>query len=288
MGPSNRSKSQNEAKANPPTSMAQELNIAGKHANDRLTYMFAACVGSTATVTLKSSDRYEGVFAAASLEPSDNCTVLKMTKRIQDTTEQHSTDGAQTGGPYVGYGEDHVVCFDNKDIVRTDFHEPAPEKVIQRQVNGQSCCSQPGRRPGADASVGASFRTDTDISGHREANERLLTAWNDTSAPAVNISLNGRIDSEYDQFEVNDRLTGKKSDYSEDYYNTAIDRSAPSYRERKARADRIAKEIQSSGTDNPHVAEERNLISPEAECMDEESRYALKSSYFRPLLIFSF
>lgn len=131
-----------------------------------------------------------------------------------------------------------------------------------------------------DQYSGAGFRTDTDISGNREAKERELTAWNDISGSTIGTALNGKVDPGYDQFEVHDRLTGKKSDYNEDYYNTPIDRAAPSYKERAARADRLAREIESSGTDNPHVAEERNLISPGAECMDEETRYAQKPVLF--------
>lgn len=136
MAPSNRPKAQTEARANTPKPMAHELNIAGKHANDRLLYILAVSVGSMATVTLKSTERYEGIFAAASLEPADNCTVLKMAKRVQDTKTQDATDAALHGEAYVGFGEDHVMVFNNKDIVRTNIQELAPEKVSQRQVNG--------------------------------------------------------------------------------------------------------------------------------------------------------
>lgn len=65
-----------------------------------------------------------------------------------------------------------------------------------------------------------------------------------------------------------------KTDYDENIYTTAIDRSHPQYKQRMAEADRKAREIERSTTNNSHVAEERivdNLASGE-NGLDEEDK----------------
>ncbi len=52
-------------------------------------------------------------------------------------------------------------------------------------------------------------------------------------------------------------MFGVKTDYDESIYTTTIDKSHPQYRERMAAADRKAREIERSTTNNAHVAEER-------------------------------
>lgn len=61
----------------------------------------------------------------------------------------------------------------------------------------------------------------------------------------------------WDQFAANEELFGLKTDYDENMYTTAINRSHPQYRERIAQAERKAREIQSSAAATAHVAEER-------------------------------
>ena len=76
---------------------------------------------------------------------------------------------------------------------------------------------------------------------------------------------------EWDQFKANEKLFGLKSDYDENIYTTTIDRSNPSYREREARAQRLAQEIEGSSTSNAHVREERGIIEKDGE-LDEEDK----------------
>lgn len=77
----------------------------------------------------------------------------------------------------------------------------------------------------------------------------------------------------WDQFEANERLYGLKTDYDETFYTTAIDRSAPSYNQRAAAAEKIAREIETSSTTNAHIAEERGQAAEAADGRDEEDRY---------------
>jgi PAB1-binding protein PBP1 len=61
----------------------------------------------------------------------------------------------------------------------------------------------------------------------------------------------------WDQFAENERRFGMKTDYDENIYTTTIDRNHPQYKQRLAEADRKAREIERSATNNSHVAEER-------------------------------
>ena len=88
----------------------------------------------------------------------------------------------------------------------------------------------------------------------------------------MDISLEDSTTSgEWDQFKANEKLFGLKTDYDENYYTTTIDRSNPSYREREARAQRIAREIESSSTNSAHAREERGQ-NDDGE-LDEEDKY---------------
>jgi PAB1-binding protein PBP1 len=61
----------------------------------------------------------------------------------------------------------------------------------------------------------------------------------------------------WNQFEANERLFGIKTDYDENIYTTTIDKSKPDISKRYAEADRKAREIEGSATNNTHVEEER-------------------------------
>lgn len=62
-----------------------------------------------------------------------------------------------------------------------------------------------------------------------------------------------------------------KSDYDENIYTTTIDRSNPSYREREARAQRLAQEIEGSSAGSAHIREERGIANEDGE-LDEEDK----------------
>jgi PAB1-binding protein PBP1 len=92
------------------------------------------------------------------------------------------------------------------------------------------------------------------------------------------MNLNSRGSETWDQFEAHKKLTGLDSTYDERYYTTAINTSAPDYKERQARADRIAREIETSSTGgNRHVAEERGIKATDDSGIDEETKSDLLS-----------
>lgn len=79
----------------------------------------------------------------------------------------------------------------------------------------------------------------------------------------------------WDQFAVNEEKFGLKTDYDENIYTTAIDRSAPSYKARMANADRLARQIERSAPASSHVAEERvmDYIGGADGGLDEEDKF---------------
>ncbi len=104
----------------------------------------------------------------------------------------------------------------------------------------------------------SSFRTDTAISNSRFGAERSLKAW----VPDASYEIDGSLEKQgsggaWDQFAENERLFGLKTDYDENIYTTAIDKSHPQYKERLAAAERKAREIERSVASTSHVAEER-------------------------------
>lgn len=126
------------------------------------------------------------------------------------------------------------------------------------------------------ANVGK-FRTDTSISGGRHQGERTLQRWvpdtPDEFDGSLETSLN-KPSGTWDQFAENNRLFGLTTDYNENIYTTAINKNHPQYKQRVAEADRKAREIERSTTNNLHVAEERilNNINGANSLMDEEDK----------------
>lgn len=138
MGATNRSKSQNEPKSPATTAIPNETNIAGKHSHDRLLFLTASWVGCLANVTLKNHESFTGIFSAASLESSINCIVLKMTKRLQAPTTEPPNGTTTTPDEYLGYGDDHVMTFDMKDVITLEIPNATTDRLQQRAVNGKS------------------------------------------------------------------------------------------------------------------------------------------------------
>jgi len=79
----------------------------------------------------------------------------------------------------------------------------------------------------------------------------------------------------WDQFAENERRFGITTDYDENIYTTAIDKSHPDYKQRLAVAERKAREIERSVATNSHVAEERitDNVGGEDNGVDEEDKY---------------
>lgn len=104
------------------------------------------------------------------------------------------------------------------------------------------------------------FRTDAAISNSRLGAERTLQPWMPDSTDGMDEGLessSNKNNAPWDQFAENERRFGIKTDYDENIYTTAIDKSHPQYRERMAAAEKKAREISGSQAATAHVAEER-------------------------------
>jgi len=110
-----------------------------------------------------------------------------------------------------------------------------------------------------------------------------LKAW----VPDTGYEIDGSLEKSsssgggaWDQFAENERLFGLKTDYDENIYTTAIDKSHPQYKERLAAAERKAREIERSAPTTSHVAEERvmDFVGGD-DNRDEEEKYGAFSPY---------
>lgn len=172
------------------------------------------------------------------------------------------------------------MTFQKKDIADVHVMGTAlPNRSIKSQ-NGTYFCLlwMHGKALNKGKGSSAVFRTDSAISGNRYQSGRTLEAWVPDENIETDMSLeSGRNKSStggaWNQFEVNERLFGLTTDYDENIYTTAIDKSHPDYIKRYAEADRKAREIESSVANNSHVAEERvvdNLTVDDSEMTEED------------------
>ncbi|KAI1311713.1 hypothetical protein F5Y03DRAFT_286746 [Xylaria venustula] len=159
----------------------------------------------------------------------------------------------------------------SKELPRMSF--PKREMPDNRSAVGNG-------NKGTNKSNGTSsnFRTDAAISSSRSNRERVLQPWvAPTDSEGVDMTLEKSTSGRpWDQFAANERQFGIKTTYDENIYTTAIDKSHPQYKERLAKADKAAKEIEGSATTTAHHAEERqmNFAGGDDAGDDEEDKYS--------------
>lgn len=168
------------------------------------------------------------------------------------------------------------MAFDVRDVADIAVPNVSPAEMSAKEANGEiGCLMCRGARADTVLTGAAGFRTDSDISGNLAMRERTLKRW-EPAADEVDMSLESSTGDTtgWDQFETNERLFGAKTSYDETLYTTRIDRSDPSYRQKQAEAARIAREIEGTDVDNPHMREERGLVAPDTGDQDEEAKYS--------------
>ena len=109
-----------------------------------------------------------------------------------------------------------------------------------------------------------------------------MKRWEPSASSGADIALEDSGNSNWDQFEANERLYGIKSDYDERFYTTSIDKSSPLYQQRAAAAEKMAREIEASGAMTSHVAEERSQAMANDSGLDDEDRYSGVKREFAP------
>lgn len=170
------------------------------------------------------------------------------------------------------------MVFDVKDVVDISVANASTADVTAKATNGMfnptdfSVLSLVFSNTAPGASAG--FRTDSDISGNFAAREKTLKRWEPSADTEVDMSLESTTTTGWDQFETNARLFGATSSYDENLYTTRIDRSDPTYKQKEAQAARIAREIEGTDVENPHLREERGLAPVDSGDNDEEAKYS--------------
>ncbi|KAF9003941.1 hypothetical protein BDQ17DRAFT_1241822 [Cyathus striatus] len=192
-----------------------------------------------------------------------------------------SLSGLITGQRYEGVvgstsGEGDTTGVTLKDVKEiTTPGAPVKDSLFIAATNIDTWSSGPADAP--RPTNGDTFRTDTDISKKSLAGrERELQAWaptSDSTAPnddeTFNLSGGG---GSWDQFAVNEAKFGVKTSFDEDLYTTKLNRNAPDFKERERQAQKLANEILSGTTSNPHIAEERGLAVDDSGA-NEEDKY---------------
>ena len=181
-----------------------------------------------------------------------------MVQRASEESQPKSNGVSEIASAYLGTGIDHAMLFDVKDVADISVPNVVPAEVSVKE-----------------STATAGFRTDADISGNLAIRERTLQRW-EPAETDVDLSLESAAgdSSGWDQFEANERLFGARTNYDENLYTTALNRSDPAFRQKQAEAARIAREIEGSEVDNPHMREERGLVAPATGDDDEEAKYS--------------
>ena len=152
-------------------------------------------------------------------------------------------------------------------IPHTEFVQIVAKNVSKPTASGGMPGGAGFGAPGALSSNYGVLQTDREIGAlnKKGSNEQELVPWNfgdSSSLTAGSESLDDMTLDDYksegwDQIAVNREKFGVKCTYDEEIYTTHLDKEAPEYEERNARAAVIAREIESESSTNIHVLEDR-------------------------------
>jgi len=209
--------------------------------HDRLLFVIMNMVGTKVEVTTKNGTVIEGILHGTNTE-SELGVCLKMAKNKTGDNSQNNS-----------YIPNLIIM--GKDLAQIS--------VTNLELNKQE------RMSSRDT-----FKTDSAISGKSgEIFERQLQKWEpEKDNYDVSLELNDDGNEKWDQFETNEKLFGITTDYDEEIYTTALDRTKADFKKREQEAIKIAAEIEKASTDNIHLAEERGQIIDDFD-VDEEDRY---------------
>jgi len=209
--------------------------------HDRLLFVIMNMVGTKVEVTTKNGTVYEGILHGTNTE-SELGVCLKMAKEKTNDNSQNNS-----------YIPNLIIM--GKDLAQISINNlelNKPERMSLRDT----------------------FKTDSAISGKSgEIFERQLQKWEPEKGNYdVSLELEDGSTEKWDQFETNEKLFGITTDYDEEIYTTALDRTKSDFKKREQEAIKIAAEIEKASTENVHLAEERGQIIDDSD-MDEEDRY---------------
>ncbi len=132
------------------------------------------------------------------------------------------------------------------------------------------------------------FATDSDISGVLPGTERTLkpvdNSWMEPLPSGSGSGQMGGLGSssrgkKWDQFEANEKLYGVKASFDENLYTTQLDKKTLTWNQ-QCKAERMAWEIESKESHNPHMREERNQAYDKVRVCEQQPASSNSSAKF--------
>lgn len=290
-----------------PSSTSSESNLN----NERLLFLISKSIGQTAVATLTSGARYQGTLLSSDISAlgSAPLSVILAKPAIVSkakTDEKTKADSNDLPEKMVIDSEDLIdlevaginIGKDQVSQQNKPVSQPQPQQQ-KSQLKSPSYAAaaaaaapppQPAPQPQSHRAQNKSttsnkseskFKTDSDISSQFQFRERELQRWvpdDDGTQTGLDDETFGDLGSSsgsgaWDQFKVNEEKFGVESSYDEHLYTTRINTSAPDFKERVERAERLAREIESQSTTDRHILEERGLEVDYGD-EDEEDKYS--------------
>ncbi|KAG0769371.1 hypothetical protein G6F57_001480 [Rhizopus arrhizus] len=228
-----------------------ESQACEKVMHDRMLFLLGNLVGTVVEARVKDGCKFRGVFHGASTE-GDLAIALNLAQKIFDPQSPIEKDRTNPNSII------NTLLIYSKDLVEIT--------ITEVNLNESSHVSERNKE----------FKTDTDITGRLEIKERELHKWTPSEEDNTLDLLDGDLESSgetaWDQFAVNEKLFGLKTDFHEEIYTTPLNRSAPGFKDRERHAIKVANEIQKISTTNVHMLEERGILINDSG-MDEEDLY---------------
>ena len=225
--------------------------------------------GQRVTATLRSGIVYEGILST--VNDTDLSVCLRLARQIDPSSTSSSPTAVK---PSLLVSARDIIDLSADNIDFAAFEQPAngtarPLSPAIKDPGGASIMAalmngSPAAPPTANPDT---FRTDVDISsrGGPKDNRELQkwgasSAWgaggdggiggsslegDDATFGGLESSASGKGGKAWDQFAVNEKLFGTKTNYQEELYTTKLDKSGADYRARERKAERLAQEIQS-------------------------------------------
>lgn len=225
--------------------------------NDLLLMLYAHLIGSSIQVTVRNGTKFVGI--CHTIWPDGELGVV-LTK-----AQKIPGKGEKARPPIERLVIEPKDCV---DIKATDID-------LWHGLSSKSSTSSPTTSDG--------FKTDTAISGQfGELRERTLQKWTpdggtdfsiEDELPPARGSQQNPNGQHWNQFEVNERLFGLKTNFDEELYTTKLNRDRPDFKAREKQAIQLAREIESTASRNPHMAEERGQKYDDTG-LDEEDKYS--------------
>lgn len=220
------------------------------------------------TATLRTGVVYQGILST--VNDADLSICLRFARQIDPSSTSSAPEPIKSA---LLVSAKDLIDLAAEDVDFSTFSQPVngtasrPLSPSIRDPGGASIMAAMMNGSGPAPAVPDSFRTDVDISGKGGTRDnRELQRWGASAAWAggadsgiggsslegddatfggLESSGPGRPGKNWDQFAVNEKLFGTRTNYQEELYTTKLDKSGADFRAREKAAERLAQEIQS-------------------------------------------